>query len=105
LSEEEINEVKFKFLDICPVTVLANRKPKKELKSEDQKKINSLTFYKSSRIIYSDGKNFISRGAYLNNKPAESFQQRMYMVGDLGDFSDDIDNIFIFNLNDKKNAK
>jgi hypothetical protein len=104
-SDEEINEIKFKFLDICPVSQLANRKPKKELKSEDQKKINSLTFYKSSRIIYSNGKNFISKAAYLKEKPAESFQQRINIVGDLGDFSDDIDNIFIFNLNDKKNAK
>lgn len=104
-SEDEINEIKFKFLDICPVSLLENRKPKKELKSEDQKKINSLTFYKSSRIIYSNGKNFISKASFSKNKPAESLQQRMLQVGDLSEFSDDIDNIFIFNLNEKKNAK
>jgi hypothetical protein len=101
-SDEEINDIKFQYFDICPVSVLKNRKPKKEIKSEVQKRINSLTFYKSSRIIYSNGANFISKSAYLKNKPSDSFQQRMFLIGDLADFSDDIDNIFIFNLNSKK---
>lgn len=98
LSEEEINSIKFEFLDTCPVSIILNRKPTKEIQEENQSKINSLTFYKSSRIIYSNGSNFISKAALLKNKPADSIQQRFSLAGSLSELDDDIDNIYIFNI-------
>jgi len=97
-SEDQINDLKFKFLDIRPINLLDQTSWDKTLDEKAKEKINDLTMFKSSRIIYSNGKNFLSKTAYLEGVESESFEQRLSLIKDKNSLGKELENCYIYNL-------
>ena len=89
---------KFKFLDIRPINLLDQTSWDKTLDEKAKEKINDLTMFKSSRIIYSNGKNFLSKTAYLEGVESESFEQRLSLIKDKNSLGKELENCYIYNL-------
>ena len=96
-SEEEINDLKFKFLDVGKINLLDQTSWSECMNQDDYKKINDLTMFKSSRIIYSNGKNYLSKTAYLENISAETFEQKLSLIKDKKSLGEELENCYIYN--------
>ena len=62
------------------------------------KKINNLTIFKSSRIIYSNNQVFLSKTALIENKPATGFSQLLSDIKDISSLGKELESSYIFNL-------
>jgi hypothetical protein len=100
-SEEEVSELKFKFLNIQGITFLNQTNWDTCITEETRKKINNLTILKSSRIIYSNNKVFLSKTALSENKPANNFTQPLSDIQDLKALGKELENCYLYNLNIK----
>jgi hypothetical protein len=96
-SDEEINDLKFKFLDVGKINLLDQTSWSESIDEDTYKKINDLTMFKSSRIIYSDGKNYLSKTAYLENINAETFEQKLSLIKDKKSLGEELENCYIYN--------
>jgi hypothetical protein len=97
-SEEEISELKFKFLNIQGIAFLNQTNWETYIKEEARKKINHLTIFKSSRIIYSNNKIFLSRTSLMENKPANSLTQTFSEIKDLDSLGKELESCYIYNI-------
>jgi hypothetical protein len=96
-SEDEINDLKFKFLDVRPINLLDQTSWSKSITEEINNKINDLTMFKSSRIIYSNGKNYLSKTAYLQGIDSDSFEQNLSIIKDKKSLGKELENCYIYN--------
>jgi hypothetical protein len=96
-SDEEINELKFKFLDIGKINLLDKTSWEECIGEDVSKKINDLTIFKSSRIIFSNGKNFLSKTAYLEDSSVTSFEQRLSSIKDKKSLGEELESCYIYN--------
>lgn len=96
-SDEEINDLKFKFLDVGKINLLDQTSWSECVDEDLYKKINDLTIFKSSRIIYSDGKNYLSKTAYLENISADTFEQKLSLIKDRKSLGEELENCYIYN--------
>jgi len=97
-SEQEINDLKFKLLDIGKISLLDQTSWSDFADENIANKINDLTVFKSSRIILSEGKNYLSKTAYLENINAESFEQKLSLIRDKKSLGEELENCYIYNL-------
>jgi len=96
-SEDETNDLKFKFLDIKNINLLDQTPWDESISKESLEKINSLTIFKSSRIIFSGGKNYLSKTAYLENIDSNSFEQNLSLIKDKKSLGKELENCYIYN--------
>jgi hypothetical protein len=96
-SDDEINELKYKFLDIRPINLLDQTSWSNSIDVETKNKITDLTIFKSSRIIYSNGKNYLSKAAYLQDVSSDSFEQNLSLIKDKGSLGKELENCYIYN--------
>jgi len=95
-NEKEINNLKLNLLDVCEVYKIEKRDTK-EKQQELLKKIKGSSFYKSYRIIYSDGSTYISEAALKEKALTRSFYQDLKEIKNLDLLlQKDYDNIYIF---------
>jgi hypothetical protein len=97
-SEEQLNDLKLKFLNLNQITFLNETSWDECIDKNLNKKIDHLTIFKSSRIIFSKGKNYLSKAAYNEDKPASSIQQRISEIKDLKSLGKELENCYIYNL-------
>jgi hypothetical protein len=97
-SEQEINDLKFKLLDIGKISLLDQTSWSDFADENIANKINDLTVFKSSRIILSEGKNYLSKTAYLENINAESFEQKLSLIRDKKSLGEELEYCYIYNL-------
>ena len=96
-SEQEINDLKFKFLDIKNINMLDQTSWSKNLSEESLSKINDLTIMKSSRIIISNGSKFLTKAALLENKPCSNIEQKISLIKDRESLGKELENCYIYN--------
>ena len=53
--------------------------------------------FKSSRIIFSDGKNYLSKTAYLEGANTESVEQKLSSIKDKKNLGEELENCYIYN--------
>jgi hypothetical protein len=97
-SEEEINDLKLKFLNIQQINTLSETSWDECIDKKSSNKINDLTIFKSSRIIFSNGKNFLSKTAYIENKPSNSTEQKLSEIKNLKSLGKELECCYIYNL-------
>ena len=97
-SDEEINNLKFKLLDIEKINPLDQTSWSECIDENISKKINNLTMFKSSRIIFSQGKNYLTKTAYLEGASTESFEQKLSSIKDKKSLGEELENCYIYNL-------
>jgi hypothetical protein len=97
-SEEEVSELKFKFLNIQGISFLNQTSWETCITEDINKKINNLTIFKSSRIIYSNNKVFLSRAALSENKPTNKFTQPLSDIQDLKALGKELENCYLYNI-------
>jgi len=97
-SEEQLNDLKLKFLNLNQITFLNETSWDECIDKNLNKKIDHLTIFKSSRIIFSKGNNYLSKAAYNEDKPANSIQQRISEIKDLKSLGKELENCYIYNL-------
>ena len=96
-SEQEINDLKFKFFDIGKINSLDQTSWLESIDENISKKINDLTIFKSSRIIFSEGKNYLTKTAYLEGANAESFEQKLSSIKNKKSLGEELENCYIYN--------
>jgi hypothetical protein len=96
-SEQEINDLKFKFLDIKNINMLDQTSWSKNLSEDSFGRINDLTIMKSSRIIISNGSKFLTKIALLENKPCSSIEQKISEINDKESLGKELENCYIYN--------
>jgi hypothetical protein len=96
-SEQEINDLKFKFLDIKNINMLDQTSWSKNLSEDSFSKINDLTIMKSSRIIISNGSKFLTKVALLENKPCSAIEQKISEINDKESLGKELENCYIYN--------
>jgi hypothetical protein len=98
-TEEEIADIKFKFLNIQYINCLNQTSWENTISEDSKSKINNLTIFKSSRIIFSDGKIYLSKTALIENKPAlNTIEQPLSEITDLNSLGKELENCYIYNL-------
>jgi hypothetical protein len=97
-SEEEIGDLKLKFLNVQQIMLLNETSWSECIDENLNKKINHLTIFKSCRIIFSSGRNYLSKTALNENKPANSIQQNLSEIKDLNSLGKELENCYIYNL-------
>jgi hypothetical protein len=98
-SEEEIADIKFKFLNVQYINCLTQTSWENTISEESKNKINNLTIFKSSRIIFSNGNAFLSKTALMENKPCKnSVEQPLSDIEDLLSLGKELENCYIYNL-------
>jgi hypothetical protein len=97
-TEEKFSLLKLEMLDYCLVEKEQLKPIENEIKKQILKNKNSLTFYKSCRIIYSKGESFISEAALKEKKSTTSFVQKIKDIKNIDLLLEkDHSNIYIFN--------
>jgi len=96
-SEQEINDLKFQLLDIGRISPLDQTSWSDFADENTANKINDLTVFKSSRIILSEGKNYLSKTAYLEGINTESFEQKLSLIKDKKSLGEELENCYIYN--------
>jgi len=96
-SNEEINDIKFKFINIQPVNEIKQNGWNEETLNNIKSKITDLTVFKSSCIIYSMGKCFLSEQSLIENKPALSNTQPLKDIKNLKELAKEASNLYIYN--------
>lgn len=93
-DEEELSKLRFKYFDFEVM-----HEPKKTLKDVDfLDKVNTMTYYKSKKIIFSNGKAFLSKKDMQENIPAEENSNYITKVNSINDaFAEELDFFLIFN--------
>lgn len=97
-TEEELADIKFKLFNLQHVNIIQETSWEEEIKKDASSRINNLTIFKSSRIIFSQNKAFLSKAAYIENKPADSLQQPLREIKDLEALGKELENCYIYNL-------
>lgn len=97
-DESKTNDLRLEYLDYCQIHEAIKKEiPKNEKENVIENK-NSLSFYKSSRIIYSNSSTYISEQGLKEKKPADSFYQKLSEIKNLDLLlKTDHNNIYIFN--------
>lgn len=98
LSEKQINDLKLDFLDTASLIENKPNKKQEEEFLEALKKANDLTLFKSSHIIFSSGKLFLSEESYRQNQPSTSSYQKIKSIKNPSLLSKESDNIYLYNL-------
>ena len=95
-DSQKMSNLKLDLIDICQVYKNVE-KHTEEKQKEILAKINKSSFYKSYRIIYSNGATYISEAALKENAPTKSFYQSLNDIKNLDFFlKKDYDNIYLF---------
>ena len=97
-TEEEIGDLKLKFLNIKEIYASSETSWDECIGKKLSDKINDLTIFKSSRIIFSNGKNYLSRTAYNENKPSKGLDQKLSDIKDLKKLGKELERCYIYNL-------
>ena len=97
-SQEELDELKLKFLNLQQISLLDKTNWQQEMRDGRNEKINNLTMFKSCRIIFSRGKNYLSKTALLEDKPCQSTEQKLSDIRDLKSLGEELENCYIYNL-------
>jgi len=97
-TEEELADIKFKLFNLQHVNIIQETSWEEEIEKDASSRINNLTIFKSSRIIFSQNKAFLSKSAYIENKPADSLQQPLREIKDLEALGKELENCYIYNL-------
>ena len=97
-TNEEIEELKFKFLNVQHINFLKQTSWDENLTKQDLNKITDLTIFKSSRIIFSQNKAFLSKAAYLENKPSSSLEQPLREIENFQALGKELESCYIYNL-------
>jgi len=96
-SKKELDDLKFKFLDIQPINeIITTSWEDGDINGKIQE-LTDLTVFKSSRIIYSNGKSFLTKQSMLEGKPSSSNTQRIKEINNIKNLGKEIDSLFIFN--------
>ena len=97
-DKEKVNNLKLELIDYCQIYEQENKKITKEQEVDILKQKNSLSFYKSSRLIYSRNATFLSEAAFREKKETHSFYQKLNELKNLDELlKKDFNNIYIFN--------
>lgn len=97
-SQEEINNLKFVFLDIAQISALEETSWLDPSTGENlSKQINDLTIFKSSRIIFSNNKMFLSKAALLEDKPSTTLEQKLKEISNLEELGKELESCYIYN--------
>lgn len=103
LSEKQIGDLKLDFIDLVPLIEKKTDKEQEELFLEAIKKANHLTLFKSSHILLSSGKIFLSDESYKKNQPSTHAYQLLSTIKDKSLLARECDNIYLYNSNYAKN--
>lgn len=98
LSDYQIGELKLEFLDTIPIVEVSIDKEQQALFLEALNKSNSLTFLKSSSIIISSNKFFLSEELYKQNKNADKAIQKISDIKNKKALAKECHNFYLFNL-------
>jgi|LauGreDrversion4_2_1035121.scaffolds.fasta_scaffold00402_19 hypothetical protein len=97
LSEKQISDLKFDFLDVAPLIENKPNKKQEEMFLEALKAANDLTLFKSSHILFSSGEIFLSEESYRQNKPSSLSYQKIKTLKNSIALSEECDNIYLYN--------
>jgi hypothetical protein len=97
-SEEEIGDLKLKFLNMQQIALLNETSWSECIDKNSISKINDLTIFKSCRIIFSNGKSYLSKTALDENKPSNGMQQNLSEIKNLNSLGKELENCYIYNL-------
>jgi hypothetical protein len=97
-TKDEVEDLKFKFLNIQHINFLKETSWEENLAKEDFSKITDLTIFKSSRIIFSQNKAFLSKIAYLEDKPVALLEQPIKEIKNLKELGKELESCYIYNL-------
>lgn len=98
LSEKQITDLKLDFLDVAPIIENKPSKKQEEDFLEALKKATDLTLFKSSHILFSSGKIFLSEESYRQNKHSSLPYQKINTLKNSDMLSEESDNIYLFNI-------
>jgi hypothetical protein len=103
LSEKQIGDLKLDFLDVAPLIEKKEDKEQEKLFLEALKEANDLTLFKSSHILFSSGKIFLSEESYRENQTSTYSYQSLNTIKNKSLLARECDNLYLYNSNYAKN--